>query len=305
MERQENEILYVSSLILGVITSCVHFSQALSLYLSPSTMKLLRSWIPAATHPFFISTISAERAVKLASARKLSNLTKNALEIVQKKSKDSMLNHYGQALKSYETEGKKFKTVGGFLWVWRRHFNRRDPAFSREGIWIPSRMIASNIIQYVVAAYILIAGLFLTEHVANEYDQEWAKQQVDMLLESVLRSETEDEIANAVVTNVTSVVSQYLSASHASGTDFGCGDFSTTTSTQEFLDKYCEGDSLQCDTTADVNYLCPLLNADDLDATSQAALLNASGFDEGLVRQVAYEAAQEAAENSVDSLYPT
>ena len=166
-------------------------------------------------------------------------------------------------------------------------------------------MIASNIAQYVVAVYILIGGLILTDHVASEYDKEWAKQQLNDYVDRVFDNEAEDEVVDAVVANVTSAVSQYLSAAEVGGADFGCGDFSTTTSAEEFLDTYCGGGALQCNADADVNYLCPLLNSGSLNATSQAALLNASGFDEDLVRQAAFQAAQQAANDSVDSLFPS
>ena len=298
--RQENNILYVASLVLGLITSAFHLSQAIALYVSTETMNEFRAHSPN-LHPF-ISTIAEEQAVKRATARKLSMMTNNALEIARNKTKDSMLNHYGQALKSYETKGKRFESAGGFLWAWRRHFGRAQE-FADEGIWIPSRMIASNIAQYVVALYILIGGLFLTEHVASEYDKEWATKQLNDYVDKAFDYETEEYVADAVVANVTVAMSQYLTAAEANGVDFGCRDFSMPT--EEFFDTYCGGETLQCDSSADVNYLCPFLSSESLNASAQAALLNASGFNEDMVRQAAYQAAQQAADDSVDSLFPS
>ena len=85
-EREENSILYVASLVLGLITSALHLSQAIALYLSPQTLQDLRSCIPT-LHPF-ISTIAEEQAVKRATAKKLSMMTNNALVIARHKEKE-------------------------------------------------------------------------------------------------------------------------------------------------------------------------------------------------------------------------
>lgn len=300
-ERRENNLLYAASLILGFITCGFHLSQAIALYVSAETLEDFRSYVPLR------NTITAEQQVKRATANKLSAMTKNALDVLQTKDADSILNsHYGQALKQYETNGKKYVTAGGFMWSWSRLLGRNQ-SFSGDGIWLPARMVASNIAQYVVAVYLLIGGLYLTSHVEAEYDKEWAKRELNRFVNTTFDRDVQDDVADVVVANVSSLVSQYLTSMEGNGADFGCAYYSSS-STEEFMATYCAGDSLQCDPTADVNYLCPLLDQQSvgsLDAASQAALLSASGFDDTLLREVAYQAAQQAVDEGVDSLFPS
>ena len=178
--------------------------------------------------------------------------------------------------------------------------------FARDGIWLPARMVASNIAQYIVAIYILFAGLALTERVSTEYDKDWAKRQANDFINKTFGTESNEEAADALVENVTSIVSQYMTAREASGTDFGCSVSSA--SAEEIIGTYCSsGEILVCDTSAPVNYLCPLLNeeqASGLNPEVKQALLSGSGFDETLLKQVARDAMQQAADDSVDTLYP-
>ncbi|CAB9504800.1 expressed unknown protein [Seminavis robusta] len=307
--RKENNVLYAASLIFGLITCVFHLSNAFALSFATDCFEKLRQSFPQ--NPILKSSISEEQAVKQATAMKLSRMTKNALEICTSKDLDSILNsHYGQALKQYETEGKKFKRAGGFIWCWRQLFGTNQ-IFQKHGIWVPARMISSNLAQYVVTFYVLFGGIFLTLHVAEEYDIEWAKRQVDHYINRAFEVDPQGEAVETAIANMTPLVSNYLKTLDASsGIDFGCSNASLAPA-EDLFNKYCPGTGNMslCDFKGtDVSYLCPLVESaqsGSLNATSQLALLNASGFEGDIWRTTAYNAAQGAANEGVDSLYPS
>jgi hypothetical protein len=305
-DLKENQILYATSLVFGLITCAFHLSQAYALTYDTNFMDELRRLCPS-RHPVLKSTISEEMAVKQAMARKLSHMIKHALDINKTKDLDSLLNkHYGQSLKHYESAGKKTQTAGGFFWCWRQLFGNQ--LFKRDGIWIPARMISGNLTQYVVAIYLLVGGLFLTARVADEYDVEWAKQSLNELL---VRAFHEDRFrtnaVNSAVMNVTLQLTSYLSILQNYGA-IDCGE--GTESADDLLNKYCPGTGnlTECTFPPDANFLCPLTEsstAGSLNASSQLALLDASGFDGNALREAMLVVAQQSVESSVDSLFPS
>jgi hypothetical protein len=299
----ENQILYAASLVFGLITSAYHLSQVYALTYDTTFMDELRRLCPN-RHPVLKSTISEEMAVKQAMARKLSYMIAHALEINKTKDLDSLLDkHYGQALKHYETAGKKTQSAGGFLWCWRQLLGK-DQLLSRNGIWIPARMISANLTQYVVAIYLLIGGLFLTARVSEDYSVEWAKEYVYQQVIRVFRSDRVAQAVDSGMTNATHQMASFLSLLNDNGA-IVCGD--GTDSAEDLLSKYCPGTGnlTECNFPADVNVLCPLADSELLNASSQLAMLEASGFDGEALRQALFEVAEQSVESSVDSLFPS
>ena len=311
-DRKENRVLYFASIVFGLVTCLFCLARAAELYFSEAQMDEFKSFLPNMNHPILKSTVSEERSVKQATARKLSQMTRNALKINKLKSPDSILNtHYGQALKSYETQSRsKDSTVlaGGFLWTWRKLLGRREE-FAREGIWVPARMISSNMAQYVVAFYVLFGGITLARYLEEEYDVELAKQAFGSYVDRAIGLADNDELVYDTVANVTSVLGQYLKDAESGGTiNLGCSNFSST-SIEEFINMHCSDvdSNPWCDPSQHVNYLCPLLDpaaAESMNTTSRLALMNASGLDTALLKGTVASAARQAANSSVDTLYP-
>lgn len=236
-------------------------------------------------------------------------MTRNALKINKLKDPDSILNtHYGQALKSYETESRNKDNIvlaGGFWQTWRKLLSQTDE-FAVEGIWVPARMISSNMAQYVVAFYVIFGGVFLAIYLEEEYDVELAKETFGAYVDRAIGTSANDKLVHATVGNVSTVFGQYLNEAQSTGTiDLGCGDFSTPA--EEFLNMHCSNVDTNPVCDPSVNYLCPLLDPsamESLNSTSRDALMNASGFDTLVLQDAVAEAAREAANSSVDNLYP-
>ena len=317
-EGTENMILYVAALILGIITAGLHFAHSLALLLSARTKEKLQSSVPN-FHSLVSGSVFAEMNVKQAAARKLALMVNNALDL-KSTEKDTVLNsHYGQALKNYAQSWKKHVRVGGFWWAWQRIAGHKQ-LFARDGIWLPARMLAGNIAQYIVVVYTLFGGIALTTHVLDNFDKESAKKMFRDFVEdrtfSVLH---DDELAGDWAENVSSLVGRYMFSMDAQGAaDFGCEK--GTMSAEDVIDTYClslqspmevnisGAVSVGCSPNASVNYLCPLLDpavASDLNSTTQQALLAASGFDQEYLEEAAKEFIHQAADESVDSLYPS
>ena len=266
-EYEENQILYAASFIFGLITCAYQLSRAYALHFDTTfIVELLQ--MCTNSNQIFKSTVNDEKAVKQAMARKLANMIKHALDINKTKDKDSLLNsHYGQALKHYETAGKRTQTAGGLLWCWR-HLLGKNELLQKDGIWIPARMISANLTQYVVAIYLLIGGFFLTARVADEYDAEWAKEYVYIHLFRPFEAGPNHQTVDEGVANLTQQMASYLS---------NCTNFNSTKDEP----------------------LCLLLNS-SFDVSSPLEL-----FDEDALRQTLLEVAKESAYDSVDSLYPS
>ncbi|CAB9514932.1 expressed unknown protein [Seminavis robusta] len=318
-DRQENTVLYFASLVFALITCFFHLSHALALIYSTDLSEEFRKRAPyVASHPILKSTVSEEQGVKKATAIKLTQMLENAMTI--QKSKDLTAvpkSHHGQALKQYETEGKRFRTAGGFWWAWREIFGSNQ-TFARDGIWVPARMISANIAQYVVAFYVALGGFYLATDAAENYDIEWAKRHISQYIDRAFEFNQDSLAVLNATANVTSIVTDYLTVLNETYPDIskGCAiplsAADSLSATDLLLSEYCTGtqEVFQCDFTdaTDVNVLCPLLDptaAQSLNASTTLALLSASGFETESLQAAAYEAAQQAAYESVDNLYPT
>jgi len=70
-----------------------------------------------------------------------------------------------RALRNFVLDGERFESCGGFFWTWRRILT--GTLFSREGIWINTRLIVMQVTQIVVAAVVSIFLLAFIENVAD------------------------------------------------------------------------------------------------------------------------------------------
>jgi len=289
------------SVILGFITAFYHMSHVATLMMPDSFVDShprLRKWMTT-------SSIMAEMQIKRAAAHKLSVMTKNALEIVQINDRENVMNtHFGQALHAYAKHGKKFESVGGFSWCWKRYMS--GEVFIKEGVWLSSRLIAANMAQYIVSFYTLLAGLTLTHTVIEDYDTESVKQTLRDMVDYMMDRAVDEETVVALSASVSTLVADFL-ATTTNSEDQNCTDSaSNATSVVDALCQSVTGTGLyQCDEGADVNYLCKLIEAPDLNALKKMALLNASGFDVEYLLGAVRVTLQQGADESVDSLYPS
>lgn len=266
-----------------------------------------RRWIenrPRVQALFAAGVVRAESNIKRSAAHKLSVMMDNALTLAETKDKDTVLEtHFGQGLLAFEKLGKIYTPVGGFGWTWTRIFNRS--LFQEEGIWLSARLIASNAAQFIVAVFVLIAGIQITRTIEENYDVEEARRQAGAYVDLLFNNSAAETITAGMVANFSLIMTDYLSAS-------GLNDTCTTGNFSDVSEVGCElvGNYLSCDPNGSNDYVCTLLDYSPdptsyTDGLTALALLNASGFDANRLVQTSQEYLIAAAEASVNSLYPT
>ena len=141
-ESSSRTLIWITG-IMGVITALFHLAHIIILVVPQWWLER----IPKAGRWITKGTVFAEMKMKRAAAYKLATMTQNALDVVQKKEKNHVIEtHYGQALKAYEKYGKVYVRAGGFRWAWARIL-RGHKSFANEGVWLPTRFVASNIVR--------------------------------------------------------------------------------------------------------------------------------------------------------------
>lgn len=295
-----NSYLATVSLILGFVTTTFHLFHILAM-LTP------KRWIhnkPRVQTLFSPGVIRAESHIKQAAAHKISLMVDNAVDLAGSKDKDTVLEtHFGQGLLAFGKLGKVYVPAGGFSWTWSRIFN--GSLFKEEGIWLSARLIASNAAQFIVAVFVLIAGIQLTRRIEENYDIEEAKRQAGSYVELLFNNTVAESITSGLVANFSVILTEYL---------FGIGlnDTCSAGNFSDITEAGCElaGTYVSCDSNTSNDFLCTLLNS-TLDTDSYIGgitalgLLNASGFDATRLVQTTHEYLTTAAEASVNSLYPT
>jgi hypothetical protein len=176
-------------------------------------------------------------------------------------------------------------------------------AFAKDGLWLSTRLIASNIAQYIVSLYTLLLGLELTRTVSKNYDSVSSKQYLRKTLNSTLDRAVDEGLVTRLSSNVSSLVGDFLSTTTMSE------DKNCSSTPESIFEMFCQSvpatDTFQCDESADVNYICPLIGARDLNGFQKMALLDAAGFDADSLAATAQSYIQQAVDATVDSLYPS
>lgn len=60
---------------------------------------------------------------------------------------------FGAGLLNFSVKGEIFEEAGGFLWTYKRMFNR--DFFNKEGVWISARLLSGNLAQLLIADFVL------------------------------------------------------------------------------------------------------------------------------------------------------
>lgn len=299
-ERQTSYLATVS-VVLAIVTAVFHLCHIISI-LAP------KKWIEnrnRRTQSFFASGIvRAESNIKRSAAYKVSLMTDNALDLAEKKDKDAVLEtHFGQGLLAFEKLGKVYAPAGGFSWTWKRIYD--GTLFCEEGIWLSARLLASNVAQFIVVIFVLIAGIQVVRRIEENYDIDEARRVAGSYVDLLFNDSVADALTAKMVANFSLIMTDFLASSSLNDT-CATGNFS------DINEAACElvGTYFTCDSDTNDDYLCTLLSSapgsnSTLEGLTALGLLNASGFDADQLVQGAEEYLQTAAQASVDSLYPS
>jgi len=246
--------------------------------------------------------------VKRAAAFKVNLLTENALSLIVPEGSDVVLeSYYGQGILAFSKYGKSYEDIG-FVGLLERIYNR---AFDKEGIFISARLLSANISQYIVAIFILIAGIQLTKTVVQEYSKNEGKAQAIAYIDMLFNNTVDEDLVRTAVANLSLVFSGFL-AQQSNQAFFAqnCPSANLTGSPEEactFVNGFylCNNETLSLNNSS---ALCSLVgyssNSSSADGLLQLGLLDASGLNTESILGIAREATNAAAQGAIDSLYP-
>lgn len=299
----ETGYLTTVSMILGIVASVFHLCHIIVILVPDRWLERTRRSV-VLRHLFGSGVVLAESNIKRAGAWKLNGMTKNALDLAEHKDPDAVLEtHFGQSLLAFSRAGKKYQDAGGFLWTWKRIFS--GELFRQEGLWLSARLLASNMSQFIVSLFVLIAGIRLTQRVSDNYDLEAAKNRAGEYVALLFNQSVAPELVEELAANYSLILADYMV--NSSNYNETCAAESFTNVSQAG----CElvGSYFSCDPDGSDDYLCTLLDysansTSDVDGLLTLGLLNASGLDADRIIETSEAALQAAAEASVDSIYP-
>jgi hypothetical protein len=93
-------------------------------------------------------TVRQEAAGKRAASFRMKHLIDNALTVGSLGSSSEMATKETSILERFLLLPKKFETVGGVIWAWKKIWN--GSMFVEEGIWMNARLLACNFSQVTV-----------------------------------------------------------------------------------------------------------------------------------------------------------
>lgn len=224
------------------------------------------------------------------------------------------MSHFGQGLLNF-SKSTNHAVAGGFCWTWASIYN--GELFNREGIWLSTRLLSSNIAQFIVSAFILTTGINFTKNASANYDEDDARAVAGEYINIMFDRSIDAGLTESLVSNITTEFASFLSDSNttdALGTQcnasIGFGDLSSLGESACSL----AGDFYNCSSVTRTDYLCALaeqavegnatLPGGLEDGLVNLGLLNASELNVDLILNATRQALIASAESSVDSLYP-
>jgi hypothetical protein len=246
------------------------------------------------------SDMMSEKRTKQAAAYKTALMTKNALEIVRvKDSERKTLNtHFSRSLSEFSQNGRKFQTIGGFVYCWRLIISKE--AFFKDGIWFSTRTVTGNLAQWIAALLFYVAGLGLLLKVATDYSTEAGKRYFYKLLDYAVSFVVESDRADNFLTTASSLFASFL---HQYVGLLNCPTHSQIPENCYKVSDLNGSHKYTCNHTPGVDFFCPLA-ASTLDPSLQRALLSAAGFNESMLLNF-IEDALKGTTATVESLYPS
>jgi hypothetical protein len=181
-----------------------------------------------------------------------------------------------------------------------------NSVFEKHGIWFSDRLISGNIAQYIVCIYVLIAGIQFTISALENFTEENTKQAFSNYTSFVFNTSNDDGILDYLMANFTGSMGTYLNNEIGNN----CSDPGIMN--LDAVQSLCQSSTSNhsCDPNATTDRICSFAyaatdNQSRYQLSEQLALLAASGFDVDGMEGAVQIALEEAAENSVDSLYPS
>lgn len=173
------------------------------------------------------------------------------------------------------------------------------------GIWFSDRLLSGNIAQYIVCLYVLVAGIQFTVYALDNFSEENTKEAFVNYSGYVLNTASSEVILDDFMAYFTEIMGAYVSNYIGNCSDHGSVNMDT-------IQALCQSSSnnQSCDTNATTDFLCSFAyaattNESQHNVSERLALLSASGFHVGSMGGAVRVALEEAAELSVDSLYPS
>ena len=292
--------LQIVSLTLGVCVAVFHLSHTVSLTV-PRRILDARPKLRSILNP---STTKVEGQAKKALARKMNQMVTNALSVVKEVDDDLVMStNCARALQSFASKrGIRYERVGGMRWVWSSISNKE--IYCKEGIWYSARLLASNLAQWVVCIYILWGGTLFVHNALNSYNADDARERLKIWVTRMLDSGVDEFLTDELVGNVSNLVSSYLvDLSDDVSNATNCTGISVDV--PSLVESFCENEtsgSLICQSSDE--FFCSLTST-AVSPSDRALLLGAAGFQSDILYDAIKRTLTEAAESSVDSLYPS
>lgn len=180
-----------------------------------------------------------------------------------------------------------------------------NSVFSEHGIWFSDRLLSGNIAQYIVCIYVLIAGIQFTKMALENFTEENTKQAFSDYSGYFFNTSNDEGIVDHFMANLIGILGIYIN--NEIGKCSGAGNVSL-----DIVQALCQSSTgnISCDQNTTTDFLCSFVSAATDDQSryqlaEQLALLAASGFDVVGVEEAVQIALDEAAETSIESLYPS
>jgi len=195
------EYLKGTTILLGVLVMLFHLSHAMILYVP----KEKRGKFPRLESAIESDGIRNTVRKKRATAYKINMLSENALSLVVPDETDDIVHsYYGKGLLAFSKYGKRYEEIG-FVGLLKLVY--KDASYQEEGVFISARVVAANISQYVVALFILIAGVGFTIATEDQYSKNDLKNQTSTFINKFLDPTALNTLVNQTVANISAELS--------------------------------------------------------------------------------------------------
>lgn len=173
------------------------------------------------------------------------------------------------------------------------------------GVWLSDRLLSGNLAQYVVSIYVLVAGIQFSIYLLEEYSKQDSKKFIHNITSNFFQPNDNSDEVESVMAAFTDYAASFVAREAGNCT-------SANILTVEEIESLCnvtEG-IYECQEGATEDYLCTFAhsasdNATQYEITHQLALLAAAGYNVTAWEESAEAALEQAADASVDSLYPS
>lgn len=266
-EEYLGTIMYI---LFGII-AIIHVRYGLSLLAGAS-----ERWKKSRLLNYQSESVQFNSAIQKAGAYKMNTMVENAMKLALEKQQESVIaTHFGQGLLNFSRKENQLEWTCNFFETVRNIWSGK--MIEQEGIWISARIQGSNIGQFIVIAFVFIAGYSLSQQVLENYTIEDAKAATSAYVGILFNQQVSDEQVQSLLLNTSASLTGFL-ATTASSDVFQqhCQQLPTTTSLFDLATSSCSfsSDSVpSCSNlTSREDYLCSLAQT-----YQDAGVLSSSG----------------------------